>query len=487
MISDSNAAYTLPDGEETRIAYITGAGGTGKTFVYTALDHYARWKGLLGHNCAFSGIAANLLPRGRTAHSLFGLPIRLQHDSSSTIELGTKAARTLAESAYILIDEAPMLPRYALECGNRKMKSIEKFNVKDPENQDPFGNHAVVLCGDFCQTLPVVRGGSREQKLNATIKRSYLWPMMKQFKLTKNLRANADAQDFAKFVRNVGRGIPNSDEPEGYCRLPKKVCTRQPLSEKIFGPLMRDRNFTKINETAILAPLNATVEEINEEILDMLDAEQHTYYAQDSTDPEHETTIMPETLNVLRSAGLPPYALRLKPNAVVMLLRNLNVAKGLCNGTRMQILDIGDRLLKAMILTGEKAGETVLLPRITVTDDQTFPFPVHRHQFPVKLAYAMTINKGQGQTFKRLGLDLTSPVFDHGQLYTALSRAPCWEAVTVRLPVDAEDTLVPNIVFEEILDDADAEDEDDVEPMDVDQSELSESEDEDENMEVDNL
>lgn len=71
--------------------------------------------------------------------------------------------------------------------------------------------------------------------------------------------------------------------------------------------------------------------------------------------------------------------------------------------------------------------------------------------------------------------------------FTALSRAPCWEAVTVRLPVDAEDTLVPNIVFEEILDDADAEDEDDVEPMDVDQSELSESEDEDENMEVDNL
>jgi hypothetical protein len=145
------------------------------------------------------------------------------------------------------------------------MKSIEKFDAKDPESQDPFGNHAVVLGGDFCQTLPVVRGGSREQKLNATIKRSYLWPLMRQFKLTKNLRANADAQEFAKFVRNVGRDFPNSDEPEGYCRLPKKICTGRPLSEKIFGPLMRDRNFTKINETAILAPLNATVEEINED------------------------------------------------------------------------------------------------------------------------------------------------------------------------------------------------------------------------------
>jgi len=62
----------------------------------------------------------------------------------------------------------------------------------------------------------------------------------------------------------------------------------------------------------------------------------------------------------------------------------------------------------------------------------------------------MTINKAQGQTFKRLGIDLTSPVFDHGQLYTALSRAPCWEAITVRLA--DEDTLVLNIVFEDVLD-----------------------------------
>jgi ATP-dependent DNA helicase PIF1 len=252
---------------------------------------------------------------------------------------------------------------------------------------------------------------------------------------------------------------------------------------------MRDRDFGKINETAILATLNAKVEEINEEILDMLDGEERTFYSLDSTDPEHETTIMPETLNALRSAGLPPYEMRLKSNAVVMLLRNLNVAKGLCNGTRLQVLDIGDRLLKAMILTGEKAGETVLLPRITVTDDQSFPFPVHRHQFLVKLAFAMTINKGQGQTFKRLGIDLTIPVFDHGQLYTALSRAPCWETITVRLPDDAEDTLVLNIVFEDILDEEDSGV--GAEPMDVDEETdtddewADDTEDEDEDMEMD--
>jgi ATP-dependent DNA helicase PIF1 len=231
------------------------------------------------------------------------------------------------------------------------------------------------------------------------------------------------------------------------------------------------------------------VEEINEEILDMLDGEERTFYSLDSTDPEHEATIMPETLNALRSAGLPPYEMRLKPNAVVMLLRNLNVAKGLCNGTRLQVLDIGDRLLKAMILTGEKTGETVLLPRITVTDDQSFPFPVHRHQFPVKLAFAMTINKGQGQTFKRLGIDLAIPVFDHGQLYTALSRAPCWEAITVRLPDDAEDTLVLNIVFEDILDEEEIRADElmdiETEETDIDDEWDDDTEDENEDMEID--
>jgi len=450
VISDSDAFYTLPNGAETRMAFLAGAGGTGKTFIYTALDHYARWKGLLGHNTAFSGIAANLLPRGRTVHNLFGLPIRLQRDSNSAIELGTKAARELAGSTYVLIDEAPMLPKHALECANRKMKEIEGFAI-EPESEDPFGNHAIILGGDYCQTLPVVKGGSRAQKVNATLKDSYLWPQFMMFKLTKNLRADANAQEFAKFIRNVGRDIPNADEPEGFCRLPEQICTKRSLPKKIFRSLLRAKDYAKVNEAAILSPLNEKVEEINEEILDMLDGRETTFFAQDSTDPEHEAIIMPDMLNSLRAAGLPPYKMRLKINAVVMLLRNLNIAKGLCNGTRLQILEIKDHVLKAMIITGEKKGDTVLIPRITVTDDQSFPFPIHRHQFPIKLAYAMTINKAQGQTFKRLGIDLTTPVFDHGQLYTALSRAPCWDAITVRLPEDAEDTMVANIVFDEIL------------------------------------
>jgi hypothetical protein len=308
--------------------------------------------------------------------------------------------------------------------------------------------------------LPVVKGGSRAQKIDASIKSSHLWQRVKKFKLTKNLRANANAQEFAKFIRNVGRDIPNSNEPEGKCRLPKEVCTKQSLAGSIFGPLLETKDYAKVNETAILAPLNAKVEEINEEILEMMEGHESVFYSQDATSAEHEDTIMTETLNVLRSASLPPYELKLKINAVVMLIRNLNIMSGLCNGTRLQVLNIGRHIVEAMILTGDKSGDVVILPRITVSDDLNFPFPVHRHQFPIKLAFAMTINKSQGQTFKRLGIDLTTPVFDHGQLYTALSRAPCWDAIKVRLAEDATSTVVENIVYHELLEEDDEEPED---------------------------
>jgi hypothetical protein len=94
VISDPDEYFELPDGEQTRMAMILGPGGVGKSYIYTMLYHYARWKGLEdGLNAAFSGIAATILPGGRTVHNLFGLPVPLYKDSSSSIEHNTKAAR----------------------------------------------------------------------------------------------------------------------------------------------------------------------------------------------------------------------------------------------------------------------------------------------------------------------------------------------------------------------------------------------------------
>jgi ATP-dependent exoDNAse (exonuclease V) alpha subunit len=160
---------------------------------------------------------------------------------------------------------------------------------------------------------------------------------------------------------------------------------------------------------------------------------------------------MPEVLNSLKSARLPQHRFRVCRNAVIMLVNNLNVCRGMCNGTRLRVRNMHRRFLEVEILTGSRRGDVFWLPRMVVADDLSFPFPVYRKQFPAKLAMAMTINKGQGQTFNLTGIQLINDVFAHGQLYTALSRARSWDGIWIRLPDGYTTTEVDNVVYTEIF------------------------------------
>ena len=114
-------------------------------------------------------------------------------------------------------------------------------------------------------------------------------------------------------------------------------------------------------------------------------------------------------------------------------------------------MEIRPRVLKCCILGGKFAGTSVFIPRITLKpSDQSLPLPFSRHQFPVRLAFAMTVNKSQGQSVKHVGLDLRVPVFSHGQLYVALSRCTSKDHIKVLLPAEAN-KRTPNIVYQEIL------------------------------------
>lgn len=139
-----------------------------------------------------------------------------------------------------------------------------------------------------------------------------------------------------------------------------------------------------------------------------------------------------EYLNGLTPAGLPPHDLVLKVGAIVMLLRNLHMQEGLCNGTRLRVDHIAQEVLTCTIVFGQRAGQQVLLPRMWMeATGSTTPIPFKRRHFPVRLSFVITINKSQGQTLDRIGLFLPQPVFGHGMMYTALSRVRNFESIRV--------------------------------------------------------
>ena len=151
-------------------------------------------------------------------------------------------------------------------------------------------------------------------------------------------------------------------------------------------------------------------------------------------------------VNTLNAPGFPPFDLRLKKGAPIVLLRNLNASEKLCNGTRLIVDDvINGRLIKATIVS---TGRQVLIPRIGLKPKAgKFPFTFTRRQFPVRVAFAMTINKSQGQTMSRVGvLSYTVTCFGHGQLYVAASRVT--RPAGILVPPGRE---TRNVVYREAL------------------------------------
>jgi hypothetical protein len=159
-----------------------------------------------------------------------------------------------------------------------------------------------------------------------------------------------------------------------------------------------------LEEKAILTPKNEHVHEINEEILKRSEGEEVTYFSIDSVEDDGEGSAEDypvEFINTLTPSGMPLHQLKLKVGAIVMLLRNLNKKRGLCNGTRLIIKSLKPNVIHAEILQGKCKGQQVLIPRIDLAPaDNELPVVIKRRQFPLCLSFAMTINKSQGQSLK---------------------------------------------------------------------------------------
>lgn len=225
----------------------------------------------------------------------------------------------------------------------------------------------------------------------------------------------------------------------------------------MYEDIITRKQYRSIAKYVILSARNADVDEINERVVNLLDETTERLYTSVDTvettndDKDIYEAILTEYLNTLNPTCLPPHELRLRKYTVIILIRNLSVNEGLCNGTRLMVLDMGNNLLRCEILFGNKTGEIVFLNRITLYCENVYPFIFKRRQFPVKLAFAMTINKSQGQTFEKIAVDLRKNVFSHGQLYVAFSRVRSWNSLKVYLETDRLSNEVKNYVYKEVL------------------------------------
>ncbi|CAJ0961981.1 unnamed protein product [Ranitomeya imitator] len=167
--------------------------------------------------------------------------------------------------------------------------------------------------------------------------------------------------------------------PEDTIEIPNSFIEEVDLITAIFGDsiAITDATVEAIANKEILTPLNDDVHALNDKILSQVQGEHSTYRSVD-TIAEEEGVILTdypvEFLNSLNPISIPPHELKLKPGAVIILLRNLNRKHGLCNGTRLYVKSIKSNVTHAIALNGKAKGQTVLIPRIDlISKDKNFP------------------------------------------------------------------------------------------------------------------
>ncbi len=392
---ETEIAKRILEGENI---FLTGPGGTGKSYTIRLLYKKLRSLGKKVYCTATTGIAAlNLSGPGiktRTIHSWAGIgkgdatALKLIEKIKSHYE----HKRRWEEIQVLIIDEVSML-------GATLFKKLDLIaRVVRGRRDEPFGGIRLVMSGDFLQLPPVKDGWLFETKEWADLK-------LKCIPFTEPKRYD-DLEYFQSLLR-LRRGVHTEAD---IAMLQERVTAYDEY-------LLKQMNATTLEvKPTLLYSTNRDVEAYNLEQLHALPDQARTYKAEDHFKPLRPR-VGKEKYELMLDDAIKK-SLVFKIGAQVMLRTNLDVDEGLVNGSRGVITGMGIDFVDVKF-RGSDAPTRIAQHTWTIEDDD---MEASRTQMPLILAWASTIHKSQGCTIDFAVCDIGSSVFAEGQAYVALSR-----------------------------------------------------------------
>jgi len=369
---DQESAMAAVLDNPTQNFFITGSAGTGKSLLLSKLQEILRCPITASTGIAAVGVG------GVTLHSYLGVGL-----ANGTAPECLRDARKYARRRYIIrdliVDEISMLSAEFLD----KIDMVTRY-VRGNHDM-PFGGIRLIMFGDFMQLSPVAGNFAFT---------SGFWNTVKTIQLT-TVHRQKDAK-FIKMLQQVRMGN----------------LTRSTL-DAINSRMVSPDEKTKVS-SLLLRSRNDEVDAINAHGLSLLQGEEKTFTSFDSGTLTHLTHLHAGSI------------LSLKAGARVMLLTNLNVSEKLCNGSCGTTLEFSDN----HIIIKFDSGNTVAITRHLFKIEINKTLVASRLQFPLRVAYAVTIHKSQGMSLDAADIDFSN-IFTAGQAYVALSRVRSLEGITL--------------------------------------------------------
>ena len=397
--------------------YITGAAGSGKTHLLNEYIKFLKNKGVEVGITASTGIAATHMG-GTTIHSWSGLGIKddLTEYDLEDLESKKYLYDRFKNTDVLIIDEISMLHHFRLDLVERIARHLKR-------NQLPFGGMQIILCGDFFQLPPVSRMGEKESHFSY---KSETWKKLdlKICYLEEQFRHKDDK--FIKILNGI-RGNNLSEESLFCLNSRNNACLKEGI------------------EPTKLHTHNINVDTINDTELNKLSGQIFAYKMEDKG--------RKALVDALKKSCLAPEVLRLKKGARVMFVKN-NFEEGYANGTLGKVIECSNYGPKVMLTSGK-----IITPEKVnwvIEDDGKIKATIT--QYPLRLAWAITVHKSQGMSLDAVEVDL-SKSFERGMGYVALSRVRTLEGLRLLgINKNALEVREDVMIFDEDLKDMSAED-----------------------------